>query len=191
MSEVLTESGFIIERAGELSFRVTQTPGRVSDVRATAYRYDVLHSDAELELHLLWAANGERWVEARNVSSLVPMLARLEGRLRLTIESHRDGVSFAALRQATPKSENWSNLADVTLTELSHAAGVPIMRELRRVGAVDVGPRSIVLEDTGRSRNRLVVSFPDENEVVPILAYALTRLAPLVNMSIARNGLCS
>ena len=178
-----TESGFAVSRSGELSLRITETPSRRRDVRAIAYAYDVVHPEVELELRLIWASEGERWVEARNITSLLPMLSRLEGRLRLTIESLPDNVSLCALRWATPNADGWSNLTDVSLSELSQAAGVPVITELKRVGAIAVGPRSSVLGDTGRARRRLVATFPEENEPVPLLAYVLTRLAPLVRAS--------
>lgn len=187
MSQVPTESGFEITRGDERSLRVVQTPSRRADVRATAYCYHVGHPEVETEVRLLWAAGEERWVEARGVSSLLPGLGRLEGRLRLTIESHRDGLSLCALRRATPNAEGWATLTDVSIDELSRSAGVPIGLELRRVGALDVGPRAVALGDTGRARNRLIAIFPDENEEVPVLAYVLTRLAPLVR-AFVRNG---
>lgn len=179
-SPIRTESGFEIARTSERSLSVSQTPARVSDVRATAFCYSLGHPDATMELRLIWAANRERWVEARDIDTTLPMLHRIDGRLRLTIEAPRVGVAACALRLARPKPDGWSNLVDASLSELTDAARVPIEMELRRVGARDVGTRAVVLEDTGRSRNRLIVTFDDDNEAVPILAFALTRVAPLV-----------
>jgi hypothetical protein len=141
-----------------------------------------------MELRLIWAANGERWVEARGIETTLSMLHRIDGRLRLTIETPRPAISACALRVARTKPDGWSNLVDASLSELTDAARVPIGMELRRVGALDVGPRAIVLDDTGRSRNRLVVTFEEDNEAVPILAFALTRVAPLVRAALQGTG---
>jgi hypothetical protein len=187
-AEIRTENGFAIHRGDERDVSVAQTPARVSGVRATAYTYRLEHPDAAMELRLVWAANGERWVEARDIETPWAMLLRIDGRLRLTIETVQPGIAACALRLARPKADGWSNLGDASLSELTRASGTPIGLELRRAGARDVGSRSAVLDETGRSRNRLIATFDDENEAVPVLAFVLTRVAPLVREARLRSG---
>jgi hypothetical protein len=187
-SVIRTESGFAITRTREASAVVAQTPARISDVRATAFCYSLSQPDTEMELRLIWAANGERWVEARDIETTWSTLHRIDGRLRLTIESPRPGLSACALRLARTKPDGWSNLVDATLSELTVEAGTPIGLELRRAGARDIGSRASVLNETGRSRNRLIATFDDDNEAVPILAFVLTRVAPLVRAAKQRSN---
>lgn len=143
--------------------RVSETPGGRADVGAFAVEFTVVHPDVELELRLLSATNGERWVDARSIRSILSYVPRLEGRLRLTIDRHRT-FSLCALRLAVPKGESWANLHDATLAELGDASGVPVTRELKSVGAIDVGSRQALLEDSGRTRRRLIATFAHPNE---------------------------
>lgn len=181
-----TRSGFAITRSGESEVLVSETPGGRADVGALAVGFAVVHPDVELELRLLAATNGERWVEARNIRSFLTYVPRLEGRLRLTIDPH-GAFSLCALRLAVPKGESWANLYDATLAQLCDASGVPVARELKSVGAIDVGSRHALLEDTGRTRRRLIATFAHPNEEVPVLAFVLTRLAPLVRASLPKT----
>ena len=109
---------------------------------------------------------------------------RLEGRLRLTVD-RKHSFSICPLRLAKPVAESWANLFDVTLAELEEASGVPVARELKHAGAMDVGTREAVLDDTGRTRRRLIATFPHANDDVPVLAFVLTRLAPLMRASLS------
>lgn len=183
-SSIPTETGFTIEYSGESSPLVSETPSGKADVRAAARHYSVAHPDATLELRLVAASNGERWVEARNVVSLHSLLSRLEGRLRLAIDTH-GSLSLCALRLAAPRGESRAHLRDATLSELDHAAGIAVARELRGAGAVDVGTRNAIFGDTGRTRRRLIATFANENIEVPILGFVLTRLAPLVAVTVS------
>ncbi|HWQ25107.1 MAG TPA: hypothetical protein VNK94_13475 [Gaiellaceae bacterium] len=179
-----TESGFLVHHVGQIPVEVIKTPGGRENTEGVASTYDVHHPKAQVELRLVSTPHGERWVEARNVRSFLRYLPRLEGRLRLTIDSQRS-FSTCALRLAAPKGESWANLRDASLAELGEAAGVAVGRELRGVGALEVGTKGAILGETGRTRKRLIATFPDDNEHVPVLAFVLTRLAPLVRASLA------
>jgi hypothetical protein len=177
---IRTESAFLIARAGQLDVRVTATPFGVRDVMSTVYVYSLAHTDLlQCELWLAWASNGERWVQAENVLSPLPLLHKLDGRFRLSI-GEEAGSSNCPLFVARPKPDGRVSLIRPSMRELSDRTDVSVPTELRHVGAIDVGSRESVLGDSGRNRKTLVATFSTENEDVPVLAYALTRFAPLL-----------
>jgi len=176
---VPSESGFEIIQGDQIDIRIRKTPSGRTQVRATGYRYLVQHHGGhQLEARLFWTAD-ERWVEAREIVSGSSRLHRLDGSLRLVIDT-RSAVSFCSLRQARVSQDGSVTLHSASLHQLTEGAGVPIIRELKRVGAYEFGTRAVVMGDTGRARNLLCVTFDDANEAVPILAFVLTRVAPLI-----------
>jgi hypothetical protein len=68
----------------------------------------------------------------------------------------------------------------VPKTELDTAAGADIEELLKSLGASGVATREIAWGDTSNRKTDLCVVFDVDNVVVPLAAYALTRVAPLV-----------
>lgn len=172
--------GFTLGEPERTTVFVDETPGGVPAVRASASVRDAIHPDGhELELAYLHAPNGERWVQCRKVDSPVRLLDSVEDRLRLTIQD--DGPrEWCELRQARATGERWSSLFRPTFAELDEAAGADVARELRARGALQVGTREAVLGDQGRRRSFPCVVFERGNEDVPLLAFVLTRVLPLL-----------
>jgi hypothetical protein len=86
---------------------------------------------------------------------------------------------YAELRQVRLKPNGRGNLFAASEPELDDGAGVSLVRELQRHGALLVGTREELLGDEGRSRNRWGVRFPADGQIVPVLAYVCTRIEPV------------
>lgn len=100
--------------------------------------------------------------------------------LRLAV--HPAGsLHFVELRQARMKSDDWSNLYYATPEELDDGAATKVARTLRAVGAHEVGTREAVLGDTGRRRRFLCATFDAEANLVPVVAYVVTRVLPVLH----------
>lgn len=180
LPEVPTETGFSIVPAAQIDVRVSLTPRGDRDVRSTVYVHSLVHSEiVECELWYAWAANGERWVQAQNIVSPYSMLHKADGRLRLPVNDAGD-LSSCDLRIARAKMDGRVTLIAPSYRDLSERSTVSVPTELRRAGATSIGTRSSVLGDSSRNRDVPVVTFADENETVPVLAFTLTRLGPLM-----------
>jgi hypothetical protein len=176
----MTVAGFTVVNEETLHVHVDETPAGESDVAAVAERFNARHHDGHrFDLLDIRAENGERWVECRKIETPSPRLRSLDGRLRLGV-SRSNGRAFCELRQARPKGGAWSNLYKASLADLNAAAGVNVVRELRAVGATALGTRGEVLGDDGQRRSFMCVTFDPNASVVPIIAFVLTRAAPLL-----------
>lgn len=176
-----TQSGLSIVRGGELNVRITSTPKGAHDVLATVFVYSLVCADViQADLWLAWARNEERWVDVQSVRTPFPLLNRLDGRFRMSISDGGGATSVCSLLMARPKLDGKVSLVPASLRELTVRLPVSVPAELRQAGALDVGSRLAVLGDSGRTRETLVATFPDDNEHVPLLAYALTRILPLL-----------
>jgi hypothetical protein len=86
ITRIRTETASEIVRKQEFDLLVDETPSKARDVAARAARYGLSHHDGlGMELRLIAAENGERWVEARDVESPASFVRKVDGRLRLTI----------------------------------------------------------------------------------------------------------
>lgn len=180
LTAIQTESGFEIVQRGVTDIVVEQSPDGVADVRATATNYEATHPGGHrLAVRYVESVTGERWVECHEVDSPVPLLQRLRGSLRLAVLGFGDS-GYCELRQAQPKGERWANLFKADHATLDRGAGVSVARELRGVGASDVGSRELLLGDSSRRRSFLCATFDLREQRVPVLAFLLTRALPLI-----------
>lgn len=180
IASIQTESGFEIVERGVTDIVVEKSPDGAVGVRATATSYETTHSGGHrLGVHYVESATGERWVECHEVDSAIELLQRLRGSLRLAVLRFGDS-GYCELRQAQPKGERWANLFKADYAALDRGAGVSVARELRAVGATDVGSRELLLGDSSRRRSFLCATFEVRDQHVPILAFLLTRAMPLI-----------
>jgi hypothetical protein len=84
------------------------------------------------------------------------------------------------LRVSRLTSADWSSEFQITLDDLDAVVRLPVEATLRNLGATAVGTRAAVLSEPGRRRNQLAVRFPAGATVVPIAAYAIARILPLL-----------
>ncbi len=99
---------------------------------------------------------------------------RLASGLRLGVTDGR-----LELRQARLKANDWSNLFAATPEQLAEGAGVDVLAALREAGARAVGTREELWADDSRRRRFLAAECSVDDELVPVVAYVLTRVAPL------------
>jgi len=161
-----------------------QTPGGEADQRVMVTRA-VLRSGSEVQLDIEYceAENGERWVHAVNAHSSPACIHRLVHGLRPGIHRipGRDAVRFMELRQARIVDDpEWPRLRKVPIGDLDDGAATGVEAMLIELGAEVVNTREVAWGDEGRRRTDLCVVFDAENVIVAMVAYALTRLAPLV-----------
>jgi hypothetical protein len=128
--------------------------------------------------------NGERNVQTDHRHTSPERLDRLRHGLRLTLDHvpARPGMWWAELRQARvkPGPSQWSNLFKASLEELSAAAEVDVRAEFLHAGAAAIGTRSELLGDEGPRGTDLGVTFRDDNLLVPVVAYTITRVLPIL-----------
>jgi hypothetical protein len=157
-----------------------QTPGRVDSVGRAAVYEVTGPQDTHLTLLDVHWDNGERDVRAVDRHSSAQRFDRLVHGLRLTVASTDTGLARADLRQARMVDDLWAKPRQASLAELSQPIGGPVDELLREHGALDIGPRSTLLADRSSHRNGLCVLFPTDAELVPPVAYAATRIAPVL-----------
>lgn len=158
-----------------------QTAGRTrSRARCVVYQ---LGGPAGLRLDLrdaFWDT-GERDVAVLDRCDAPQRFDRLRSGLRLTVERVDDDLLLVTLRQARLRDDDWSNLFGASMNELNMAAGVDVDETLRRAGAAAVGDRRRLLPQEEVRRTSLCALFPIDADLVPVVAYALTRVAPIQN----------
>ena len=79
------------------------------------------------------------------------------------------------------KPNGRGNLFAASEDELDDGAGVSVAHQLARHGADRTGTREELLNDDSRARARLGVRFGDHADLVPVIAYVCTRVAPVAN----------
>lgn len=124
----------------------------------------------------LWI-NGERDITTYERHQSPERFDTLVGRLRLSVLSHEPG-SYVELQQARRRGSRAQTFR-VDLDELDSAAGVDCTSLLIAAGATAVGSREDLLRDDGRRRGYLAATFADASTLVPVVAYVLTRVAPI------------
>jgi hypothetical protein len=125
-------------------------------------------------------ATGERDVVATRRHDSPQRFDTLIERLRLPV-SRRGHDFYAELRQVRLKPNGRGNLFAASEEDLDRGACVSVARQLERHGAGRVGTREELLGDDGRTRNRLGVRFGQHADLVPVIAYVCTRVAPVAS----------
>jgi hypothetical protein len=80
-------------------------------------------------------------------------------------------------------SDNRPTRKNLNLVELSKLVGLDVRTTLMSFGSggVQVGTRSELYGETNRNRGNLAVKFPIENQAVPIVAFLITTVLPLLD----------
>ena len=167
---------------------VPLTPSGEEDVSVQVTKATVFASgssgDIRLNIELLKTDYGESWIHAVEAHNSPKFIHRLLHGLRPGIYSipNKEGLSFMELRQAQIIDDpDWPKLRKVPLEDLDDGAGVGVRQLLLTHGAFELDTRENVLGTTNNRKTELCVTFNTENSVVPIVAYVLTRVAPLAS----------
>ncbi len=173
----------------------TSTPAGEEEVEATIVKATIeAEPGIRLDVELCGADNGETWIRAVDAYRSPERIQRLVRGLRAGVRPipERDDKRFIELRLAKIIDDpNWPRIRKVPKAELDKAAGADIGELLRSLGASGVATREDTWGDTSNRKTDLCVSFDIDDAVVPLAAYALTRVAPLVVAPTARSELAS
>lgn len=137
--------------------------------------------------HVTWEC-GEREIRRTRRHDTLGWQDRLLGRQRLEIEAWGEGYCSIELGQAQLTARDVVEIREASEYELDAGARTCIRCALRAVGASSMGTRQEVLGVCDEDRHRLCVTFPEDAWRVPILAFALTRVAPLLARVEARRA---
>lgn len=175
----LTNEGDVRPLAPALTAFRTKEPG-------TAYLYSVEAAKGTmLFLSYVEWESGNREVRVEEVESDVSNVTRLTHGLRLSIERvDHNGQPFdcIALRSARLNDDDaWSNLYDVSSREIDMAAGFPAMQALTALGVEYVLKGHELPGRAGRRTKREFALYPRKDQVIPLNAFVITRLMPLLN----------
>jgi hypothetical protein len=124
-------------------------------------------------------SNGERDIVACSRNESPERYDTLVARMRLVVLESR-GL-YADLRQARVRPNRHANLFVTDIEELNRGSGVDVSATLANHGASEVGTREALLDDPGPARGRICVRFPEDAILVPLIAYVLTRIAPVAS----------
>jgi hypothetical protein len=123
-------------------------------------------------------ASGERDVVATERHDSPERFDTLIERLRLSVLDRRG--PYVELRQARLRPNGRAGLFDADLPTLNAGAGLDVEQSLISHGALEIGTRERLLGDVERTRKRLGARIaPSGEDWVPIVAYVLTRVAPV------------
>ena len=105
-------------------------------------------------------------------------------RLRVGIRLKEEKFFVMDLRAAIKNTiNNRPTRKNLNLGELSKLVGLDVRTTLMSFGSggVQVGTRSELYGETNRNRGNLAVKFPVENQAVPIVAFLITTVLPLLD----------
>jgi hypothetical protein len=163
---------------------VTTTPAGVPDVQVFVERARIEAGSAiRLDVELCRAENGEAWIRATHAHRSPRRFQRLLHGLRPGIRPvpEHQGFEYMELRQAQIVDDpNWPKLRRVSKEVLDEGAGVDCEGQLVALGASQLDTQEMVWGATNNRKKDLCVVFGAGNVKVPIAAYALTRVAPLI-----------
>ena len=130
--------------------------------------------------YVVWRG-GEREIRWTRRQSAPLLNEHLLGRPRMAIEAWGDGFLSMDLGRARPAETDDDRLLATSEYELDMAARTCIRCALQAAGATAMGTRQEVLGVCDDRRHLLCTTFPREARSVPAVAFALTRVAPLLN----------
>ena len=139
--------------------------------------------------HVRWR-HGEEEVRVATRPAVPSALAALLDDQRLAVEPWGWGHAHVSLDPLRLERGLFEETAYVrpqpcSEAELDGAAGLSVRPLLLGAGALAVGTRQEVLGECDERRHRLSATFPREAGIVPVLAFVLTRVAPLLDVSAA------
>jgi hypothetical protein len=105
-------------------------------------------------------------------------------RLRVGIRLKEEKFFVMDLRAAIKNTiNNRPTRKNLNLGELSKLVGLDVRTTLMSFGStgIQVGTRSELYGETNRNRGNLAVKFPIENQAVPIVAFLITTVLPLLD----------
>jgi hypothetical protein len=165
--------------------KITANPVVGSSEAAMAHIYSCEHIDGwTLDIaYMVFPHSQCRDVRCLEYSNAPIYLHRLQNGLRMSIKEFGDDADWLELSQARmdkTKTPGWSNLKMASINDLNKGAGFSI-NKIPGILQAEVGLREDILEDSSTRRNYLCILFDKDNQVIPISAYLMSRVYPLIN----------
>jgi hypothetical protein len=169
-----------LEIAGETS------GGCFSSGSCNLYSVESETGSWKIEIALSFYENGEEEIVAKNV--FPERLNIIRNRLRMVVSKcdlpEFSESKFVTLRIASLKKEGtseWANLKNASMGELSEVVGGNALKYFKKIGASAVDYKVDLFNQSGSSANQLVAIYPNENTEVPIQAFIVTRVLPILS----------
>jgi hypothetical protein len=135
---------------------------------------------AVLEVALVEWEHGDRDVRCFSRLAGPVMYDRLITGARLGVAARRPGDWDCELGILTHHDERPPTVVKATWHDLDSVLGSSAERLLIGLGATAVGTKEETIADTGRRRGYLVMVSPQGQAALPLSAYVLTRVLPLM-----------
>lgn len=167
------------------SKKITANPVVGSSEYALAHIYSCEHIDGwSLDIaYIIFPHSQCRDVRCLEYSNAPTCLHRLQNGLRMSIKELGDDADWLELSQARvdkTKTPNWSNLKMASINDLNKGAGFSV-NQIPGILQSEIGLREDILEDVSNRKNYLCILFEKDNQKIPISAYLMSRVYPLIN----------
>ena len=123
---------------------------------------------------------GSKEVAALDCHGSPPRIQRLGRGGRIGVHLEDQAGEWMELRISRMTSADWSSEYQTSLSELDEVCRLPVGAALNELGKAELGTRAELLSGTSRRRNELAVAFESGDTRVPIGAYCLVRVLPLL-----------
>lgn len=178
---VLELGQLLVEETGETRPMRGETAARVDGMKGTGRIFTVSGPDGlNLEVtDVTWQNKGRdvRVLARRGSPEIYDILRE---RLRLGVLGHKDKL-YVELSQARLKEPRWANVFKASVGDLKRGAGIDVKEKLLEVGATLVTTREVALNDGSPRGGYLCAVFDESATLVPVAAFALTRIAPIAH----------
>lgn len=168
---------FLIRPTGERRPMTGETT-RGIPTSGVAEVFDVAGRGIHVEVGFVRWLNGEGDVQQLGRLAGAQPVDQLTGRHRMTINEEGD-ETWCEVEQAYIHDTGRVKRRMATLEELDAGAGISSKETLKPLGGT-IGTRAQLLHHQGRRRNHLCVVFPRDDHIVPVAAFVMSRLAPVV-----------
>ena len=167
----------------EREFKDYRPPfGQTDLVEAVIREYTVVGpDDLRLLIHDVRLEGHERYITCGRNDTDNKVWTRLVDRLRLGVKVLGNGDLVMELRQARFTTGKWSNRFRATREQLETGASFDVPDLLHDLGALRTGTKEEVYGETNRKRRQYCVTFAQGNTAVPLAAYAVVTILPLLN----------
>lgn len=126
-----------------------------------------------------WESGGQVVCLSRGDSS--PAFDRLLHGVRLGLQPRDNGTDTCELGLLRwDAAGRWGNVSSASEAEMDELLGGPIRACFAENGGVDFGTREQVISDASKRRRFLMAAYPASDPVVPLVAYTLSRVLPIV-----------
>jgi len=126
-------------------------------------------------------SNGERDITCLDVSGDL-RLNKIIGRMRLCIENLDSSYDYATLKTALIKQEDpaFATLHKRNFTFYIDVLDMDLVAELRKFGDCKINSKEILFNSIAKNRSELCIVYASKNETLPVAAYILTRIIPIL-----------